>query len=90
LKGLGNREEIAAVEGIVVLAVEANAMTFSLGIHGQFGPLLLAGAMKRVIAACQRHRKTGKCHPHRPARIAGALKDWGRMMMGNSDVSRLR
>ncbi|HSQ03364.1 MAG TPA: aldolase/citrate lyase family protein [Burkholderiales bacterium] len=89
-KGLENCEEIAAVEGVDSLAVGANDMTFSLGIHGQFEHPLFMDAMKRVIAACQRHGKIGKCHPHHPAQIGEFWRMGYRMMMGNSDVSHLR
>jgi len=89
-KGLDNCEEIAAVDGVDVLAVGANDMTFSLGIHGQFEHPLFINAMKRVIAACQQHGKIGKCHPHHTSQI-GEFSGMGyRMMMANSDVSHLR
>jgi 2-keto-3-deoxy-L-rhamnonate aldolase RhmA len=90
VKGLENCEEIAAVEGVDVLAVGANDMTFSLGIHGQFEHPRLAEAMKKVIAACLKHGKIGKCHPHHPEQIGEYAAMGYRMMMGNSDVSHLR
>jgi 2-keto-3-deoxy-L-rhamnonate aldolase RhmA len=90
VKGLENCEEIAAVEGVDVLAVGANDMTFSLGIHGQFEHPRLAAAMKKVMAACRKHGKIGKCHPHRPEQIGEYAAMGYRMMMGNSDVSHLR
>jgi 2-keto-3-deoxy-L-rhamnonate aldolase RhmA len=90
MKGLENCEEIAAVEGVDVLAVGANDMTFSLGIHGQFEHPKLAAAMQKVIAACKKHGKIGKCHPHRPEQIGDYAKMGYRMFMGNSDVSHLR
>jgi 2-keto-3-deoxy-L-rhamnonate aldolase RhmA len=89
-EGLRNCEAIAAVEGVDSLAVGANDMTFSLGIHGQFEHPLFMDAMQRVIAACQRHGKIGKCHPHHPAQIGEFSRMGYRMMMGNSDVSHLR
>ncbi len=90
VKGLENCEEIAAVEGVDVLAVGANDMSFSLGIHGQFEHPLLIDAMERVMAACKRHGKIGKCHPHHTEQIAQFAKMGYRMMMANSDVSHLR
>lgn len=90
VKGLENCEEIAAVEGVDVLAVGANDMSFSLGIHGQFEHPLLIDAMQRVIAACKKHGKIGKCHPHHTEQIGEFAKMGYRMMMGNSDVSHLR
>lgn len=90
LEGLKNADEIAAVEGIDVLAVGANDMTFSLGIQGQYEHPLLRDAMEKVIAACKRHGKFGKCHPHHQSQIAEFAELGYRLYMGNSDVSHLR
>lgn len=88
--GLDNCEEIAAVEGVDSLAVGANDMTFSLGIHGQFEHPIFIDAMKRVIAACKRNGKIGKCHPHHASQIGEFANMGYQMMMLNSDVSHLR
>lgn len=90
VKGLENCDAIAAVEGLDVLAVGANDMTFSLGIHGQFEHPLLTQAMEKVIASCKKHGKIGKCHPHHTEQIAQFAKMGYSMMMANSDVSHLR
>jgi len=90
VRGLENCEEIAAVDGVDVLAVGANDMTFSLGIQGQYDHPLLRQAMERVIAACKTHGKIGKCHPHHTSQIAEYAGFGYQMMMGNSDVSLLR
>jgi len=90
VKGLENCEEIAAVEGVDVLAVGANDMTFSLGIHGQYDHPLMRDAMERVIAACRKHGKQGKCHPHHTSQIGEYAAMGYRMMMGSSDVSLMR
>lgn len=90
VKGLENCDEIAAVDGVDVLAVGANDMTFSLGIQGQYEHPLLRNAMEKVIAACKRHGKIGKCHPHHTSQIGEYAALGYQMMMGNSDVSILR
>jgi 2-keto-3-deoxy-L-rhamnonate aldolase RhmA len=90
LKGLENCDEIAAVEGVDVLAVGANDMTFSLGIQGQYEHPLLRDAMEKVVAACKRHGKIGKCHPHHTSQIGEYAELGYKMMMGNSDVSIMR
>jgi 2-dehydro-3-deoxyglucarate aldolase/4-hydroxy-2-oxoheptanedioate aldolase len=89
-EGLENCEEIAAVEGVDALAVGANDMTFSLGIHGQFEHPTFIAAMNRVIAACKRNGKMGKSHPHHASQIGEFSKMGYQMMMLNSDVSHLR
>lgn len=90
IEGLKNCDEIAAVEGIDVLAVGANDMTFSLGIQGQYEHPLFRDAMEKVIAACRKHGKIGKCHPHHTSQIAEYHALGYRMMMANSDVSHMR
>jgi 2-keto-3-deoxy-L-rhamnonate aldolase RhmA len=89
-QGLENCEEIAAVEGVDSLAVGANDMTFSLGIHGQFEHPIFIDAMRRVAAACKRHGKMGKCHPHHASQIGEFAGLGYQIMMLNSDVSHLR
>lgn len=89
-EGLENCGEIAGVDGVDALAVGANDMTFSLGIHGQFQHPMFIDAMKRVIAASTSHGKMGKCHPHHPDQIREFSEMGYRMMMLNSDVSQLR
>ena len=90
IKGLENCDSIAAVEGLDVLAVGANDMTFSLGIQGQFEHPLLTDAMERVIQACKKYGKIGKCHPHHTSQIAQYSNMGYTMMMANSDVSHFR
>ncbi len=89
-EGLANCEKIAAVEGIDCLAVGANDMTFSLGIHGQFEHPDFIAAMQRVMNACKAHGKFGKCHPHHPSQIGDFSKMGYQLMMLNSDVSHFR
>ncbi len=89
-KGLENCEEIAALEGIDVLGVGANDMTFSLGIHGQFEHPLFKDSIQKVVAACQKHGKIGKVHPQHNEQIGEFAKMGYRMMMVNSDVWHLR
>ncbi|MGZ8155410.1 MAG: HpcH/HpaI aldolase family protein [Burkholderiales bacterium] len=89
-QGLDNCEDIAAVEGVDSLAVGANDMTFSLGIHGQFEHPMFIDAMQRVIATCKRHGKMGKCHPHHASQIGEFSRMGYQMMMLNNDVSHLR
>ena len=90
MQGLENCEEIASVEGVDALAVGANDMTLSLGIHGQFEHPIFIAAMNRVIAACKLHGRMGKCHPHHPSQIGEFSKMGYQLMMLNSDVSHLR
>ena len=55
--GLGNVNEIAAVEGIDVLWIGHFDLSNSLGIPGRFDHPLFVDALGQVLAACERHRK---------------------------------
>jgi 2-dehydro-3-deoxyglucarate aldolase/4-hydroxy-2-oxoheptanedioate aldolase len=90
VKGVENCEEIAAVEGIDVLAVGNNDLTFSMGIHGQLEHPRFIEALERVAAAFKKHGKMGKCHPHHDEQIAQFSAMGYQLMMANSDVSQMR
>jgi 2-keto-3-deoxy-L-rhamnonate aldolase RhmA len=57
-EGLGNVEEIAAVDGVDVLWVGHNDLTASLGIAGQVTHPRYLGALDQVAAAARRHGKS--------------------------------
>lgn len=90
VKGLENCEEIAAVDGVDVLAVGNNDLTFSMGIHGELEHPRFIAALERVAAAFKKHGKMGKCHPHHDEQIGQFVGMGYQMLMANSDVSHMR
>ena len=55
--GVANADEIAAVDGVDMLAFGANDFTAELGVPGQYGDQRVTGAIAVLGAACTRHGK---------------------------------
>jgi 2-keto-3-deoxy-L-rhamnonate aldolase RhmA len=55
--GLANAGEIAALDGVDMLAVGANDLTAELGVPGRFGDPRVAEAAGAAARACRRHGK---------------------------------
>ena len=58
MAGLENVDAIAGVEGIDVLWIGQTDLSTSLGIPGQFDHPLFQDAVKKVVEACKRFKKT--------------------------------
>jgi 2-keto-3-deoxy-L-rhamnonate aldolase RhmA len=54
---VANADEIAAVDGVDILALGANDLTSELGIPGQYGHPLVRDAVATVADACRKHDK---------------------------------
>ncbi len=54
---IANAEEIAAVPGVDVLLIGSNDLCAEMGIHGDFGNERVADAYRKMIAACEKHKK---------------------------------
>ncbi|HZY66980.1 MAG TPA: aldolase/citrate lyase family protein [Devosia sp.] len=52
-EGLGNVDEIARVEGLDVLHIGSGDLAMDMGIPGQLDSPELAGAVRKVLAACK-------------------------------------
>ena len=75
--GVANADEIAAVDGVDMLAFGANDFTAELGVPGQYGDPRVTGAIAALAEACQRHGKLahGRRHPRSGhARRPGAAR----------------
>ena len=55
--GVASAEEIAAVDGVDMLAFGANDFTAELGVPGQYGDPRVTGAVAALAGACERHGK---------------------------------
>ena len=55
--GVAAAEEIAAVDGVDLLAFGANDFTAELGVPGQYGDPRVTEAVAALAGACQRHGK---------------------------------
>ena len=55
--GVASADEIAAVDGVDMLAFGANDFTAELGLPGQYTDPRVTGAVTALAAACQRHDK---------------------------------
>ena len=55
--GVANAAEIAAVEGVDLIAFGANDFTAELGIPGQYGDHRVTDAVAELAEACRRHGK---------------------------------
>jgi 2-keto-3-deoxy-L-rhamnonate aldolase RhmA len=55
--GVANADEIAAVEGVDLLAIGANDLTAELGVPGDYRDPRFRDAVETVARACQRHGK---------------------------------
>ncbi|MEV7340983.1 aldolase/citrate lyase family protein [Streptomyces sp. NPDC093544] len=55
--GVANAEEIAALDGVDMLALGANDFTAELGVPGQYGDPRVRDAVKTLADACQKHGK---------------------------------
>lgn len=56
-RGVANAEEIAALDGVDMLAIGANDLTAELGVPGAYDDPRLRDAVATVGAACRRHGK---------------------------------
>ncbi len=56
-EGIAHADEIAAVDGVDMLAVGANDLTAELGIPGEYDHPLVREAVTTVADACRRHGK---------------------------------
>lgn len=57
-EGVENAEEIAALKGVDALWIGHFDLTVSMGIPGQFDHPDFIAAVKRIIAACRKHKKS--------------------------------
>jgi len=57
-EGVANAEEIAAVKGVDALWIGQFDLTVSMGIPGQFDHPEFTAAVRRIGAACRKHRKS--------------------------------
>ena len=55
--GAGNAEEIAAVDGVDMIAFGANDYTAEIGVPGQYGDPRVTEAVAALAGACKRHGK---------------------------------
>jgi 2-keto-3-deoxy-L-rhamnonate aldolase RhmA len=55
--GIANAEEIAALDGVDMLALGANDFTAELGVPGQYGDPRVRDAVKTMTDACRKHGK---------------------------------
>jgi 2-keto-3-deoxy-L-rhamnonate aldolase RhmA len=55
--GIANADEIAAVDGVDMLAFGANDFTAELGVPGQYGDPRVTAAVTALAGACKRHGK---------------------------------
>lgn len=55
--GIANAEQIAALDGVDMLALGANDFTAELGVPGQYGDPRVRDAVATVAEACRRHGK---------------------------------
>jgi 2-keto-3-deoxy-L-rhamnonate aldolase RhmA len=55
--GIANADQIAALDGVDVLAIGANDLTAELGVPGDYRDPRFAEAVATVAAACRRHGK---------------------------------
>ena len=55
--GVASAEEIAAVDGVDMLAFGANDFTAELGVPGQYGDPRVPAAVAALAGACKRHGK---------------------------------
>lgn len=72
--GLGDADEIAAIDGVDVLFVGPADLTHSLGIPGRFDHADYLGAMERVVAACRAHGKAAGILVYDTAVVPGLLE----------------
>lgn len=89
-EGLRNVDDIAAVDGIDVLAIGFNDMSHALGIVGQLDHPLFRDATARVVEAAKRHGKIAKIHPHSDEQTARYVAMGYRMLMAPVDVAIFR
>ncbi|MFO1029357.1 MAG: aldolase/citrate lyase family protein [Acetobacteraceae bacterium] len=54
---IANADEIAAVPGVDVLLIGSNDLCAEMGIPGDFGSEKLADCYRKMIAACEKHKK---------------------------------
>jgi 2-keto-3-deoxy-L-rhamnonate aldolase RhmA len=55
--GAGNADEIAAVDGVDMIAFGANDYTAEIGVPGQYGDPRVTEAVAALAGACKRHGK---------------------------------
>jgi 2-keto-3-deoxy-L-rhamnonate aldolase RhmA len=87
-EGLGNVEEIAAVEGIDVLLMGGNDLATELGIPGQFDHPKMQDAFRRIAAACHRNGKfpgVGGIYDH--AIMQSYVEAGARFILSGSDLA---
>jgi 2-dehydro-3-deoxyglucarate aldolase/4-hydroxy-2-oxoheptanedioate aldolase len=88
--GLDNIEAIAAVDGVDVLSIGFGDLSHSLGIAGQLDHPLFREAAQAVAAACNRHNKIAKIHPHSDEQTRRYVAMGYRMLMCPIDVAIFR
>ncbi len=89
-EGLRNVDEIAAVDGIDVLAIGFNDMSHALGIVGQLDHPRFQDATARVVEAARKHGKIAKIHPHSDEQTARYVAMGYQMLMAPVDVAIFR
>lgn len=88
--GLNNVAEIAAVDGVDVLSIGFGDLSHSLGIVGQLDHPLFKQAAEKVAAACKRHGKVAKIHPHSDEQTRRYVAMGYRMLMCPIDAAIFR
>lgn len=89
--GIANADEIAATDGVDMLAIGANDLSAELGAPGDFHSRQFRDAVERVAAACRSHRKICVIGGVADLKIVEELLPIGvaPMMMTGSDIDLL-
>jgi staphyloferrin B biosynthesis citrate synthase len=90
VRGLGNVEEIAAVDGVDVIHVGSNDLLVDMGRPGQFTDPAIGAAQERVIRAARARGRHGGCGGLRdPALQAEAIRKGARFVTTQTDIGFL-
>ncbi len=73
---IANIDEIAAVDGVDVLFVGPTDLTYGLGIRDQYDHPVFLEAMRRVVAAANKHGKAAGVLAQNPAFVT-KCREWG-------------
>lgn len=88
--GLNNVDAIAATAGIDVVSIGFGDLSHALGIVGQLEHPLFREAAQSVAAACKRHGKIAKIHPHSDEQARRYVTMGFTMLMCPIDVAIFR
>lgn len=85
-EGVENVDAIAAVDGIDGLWIGQFDLTTSLGIPGQFDHPKFLDATRRIVAACQQHRKAATLAVMDPEQLAAGPANGFRLLVYAADL----